>query len=138
MKDLEVGKIYHDDEFDIDINLYLTYAQIQQIVNAVIKASQEDDSWSERQTNIDMLVLFHATNIGKQKLEEIGHDGLLTSGLISKVNGHVLNLHQIYEAIEFTESWKRVGFKFMSQLPDLMKNETFNAVLKKYGNTSKK
>ena len=131
------NKIYHDDEFDIDINEYLTYAQIQQIVNAVIKASKENDSWSERQTNIDMLVLFHATNIGVEKLEEIGHEALLTSGLIDKVNNHVFNLHQVYEAIGFTESWKRAGFKFVSQLPDLVNNETFNAVLKKYGKSSK-
>lgn len=138
MKDLEVGKIYHDDEFDIDINLYLTYAQIQQIVNAVIKASQKDDSWSERQTNIDMLVLFHATNIGKEKLEEIGHDGLLTSGFISKVNGHVLNLHQIYEAIEFTESWKRTVYKLANQLPSVMQSDAFKTVLSNYGKSSKK
>lgn len=132
------SKIYHDDEFDIDINEYLTYAQIQQIVNAVIKASKENDSWSERQTNIDMLVLFHATNIGKEKLEEIGHEALLTIGLISRVNCHVMNLQKVYEAIDFTESWKRAGFKFVSQLPELMNNETLNAFLKKYGNASKK
>ena len=131
-------KVYHDDEFDIDINEYLTYAQIQQIVNAVIKASKENDSWSERQTNIDMLVLFHATNIGVEKLEEIGHEALLTSGLISRVNCHVMNLQKIYEAIDYTESWKRVGFKFVSQLPELMNNETLNAVLKKYSDASKK
>ena len=131
------SKIYHDDEFDIDINEYLTYAQIQQIVNAVIKASKENDSWSERQTNIDMLVLFHTTNIGKEKLEEIGHEALLTSGLISRVNCHVMNLQKVYEAIDFTESWKRALYKLTTQLPEMAKSDAFKAALNKYGKSSK-
>lgn len=131
------SKIYHDDEFDIDINEYLTYAQIQQIVNAVIKAGKENDSWSERQTNIDMLVLFHATNIGVEKLEEIGHEALLTSGLISRVNCHVMNLQKVYEAIDFTESWKRALYKLTTQLPEMVKSDAFKAALNKYGKSSK-
>lgn len=131
------SKIYHDDEFDIDINEYLTYAQIQQIVNAVIKASKENDSWSERQTNIDMLVLFHATNIGVENLEKIGHEALLTSGLISRVNCHVMNLQKVYEAIDFTESWKRALYKLSTQLPEMAKSDAFKAALNKYGKSSK-
>ena len=64
---------------DFAVNRYLTYAQIQQIVNAVEKAAQTDDGWATRETNIDMLVLYHATNLGKEKLEEIGHETLLQS-----------------------------------------------------------
>lgn len=131
-------KVVHSNTYDIDIQQYLTYAQIQQIVNAVEKASKEDDSWSARQTNIDMLVLFHATDIGKEKLEEIGHEALLACGLIDEVNNTVVNLCQIYEAIGFTESMSRVGFKFISQLPKLLDNEMLNAVLNKYGKASEK
>ena len=85
-----------------------------------------------------MLVLFHATDIGKEKLEEIGHEALLTCGLIDEVNNTIVNLCQIYEAIRFTESMTHVGFKFISQLPKLLDNEMFNAVLNKYGKTSQK
>lgn len=131
-------KVIHSNTYDIDIQRYLTYAQIQQIVNAVEAASESDDSWSTRQTNIDMLVLFHATDIGKEKLEEIGHEALLACGLIDEVNNTVVNLCQIYEAIGFTESMARVGFKFISQLPKLLDNEMFNAVLNKYGKASEK
>lgn len=46
-------KVIHSTTYDINIRQYLTYAQIQQIVNAVEMASKEDDSWSARQTNID-------------------------------------------------------------------------------------
>ena len=131
-------KVVHSNIYDIDIRQYLTYAQIQQIVNAVEKASKEEDSWSARQTNIDMLVLFHATDIGKEKLEEIGHEALLACGLIDEVNNTVVNLCQIYEAIGFTESMARVGFKFISQLPKALSNEAISAVLNEYANASKK
>lgn len=131
-------KVIHSNTYDIDIRQYLTYAQIQQIVNAIEATGESDDSWSTRQTNIDMLVLFHATDIEKEKLEEIGHEALLTCGLIDEVNNTIVNLRQIYEAIGFTESMTRVGFKFISQLPKLLDNEMFNAVLNKYGKTSQK
>ena len=70
-------KVIHSDIYDIDIRQYLTYAQIQQIVNAVEMASKEDDSWSARQTNIDMLVLIHATDIGKEKLWQVMRETML-------------------------------------------------------------
>ncbi len=125
-------KIVHSDQYDIDINCYLTYAQIQQIVNAIETNSQENDSWSDRQTNIDMLVLFHATNIGKEKLEKFGHEKLLSSGLIDEVNSKIMNLYQIYEAIDFTESISRAGFKFISQLPKVLDNNALKAILQKH------
>lgn len=137
MKEIKAEVVYSQ-KYDININRYLTYAQIQQIVNAVEATNESDDSWSIRQTNIDMLVLFHATDIGKEKLEEIGHEALLACGLIDEVNNTVVNLCQIYEAIGFTESMSRVGFKFISQLPKLLDNEMLNAVLNKYGKASEK
>ena len=137
MKEIKTEVVYSQ-KYDININRYLTYAQIQQIVNAIEATSESDDSWSTRQINIDMLVLFHATDIGKEKLEEIGHEALLTCGLIDEVNNTIVNLCQIYEAIRFTESMTRVGFKFISQLPKALDNEMFNAVLNKYGKTSQK
>ena len=90
MKEIKTEVVYSQ-KYDININRYLTYAQIQQIVNAIEAASESDDSWSTRQTNIDMLVLFHATDIGKEKLEEIGHEALLTCGLIDEVNNTIDN-----------------------------------------------
>ena len=131
------NQVCHNDEYNIDINRYLTYAQIQQIVNAVVGVDK-GDSWAERQTNIDMLVLFHATDIGKDKLEEIGHEMLLCSGLIETVNNTVENLYQVYEGIEFAESTSRAGIKFLTQLSKLVNSEQFSSLLKKYGKTSKK
>ena len=129
--------VVHNEKYDIDIKQYLTYAQIQQIVNAIEAASKEDDSWSARQTNIDMLVLYHATDIGKEKLEEIGHEALVASGLVEEVNMTIYNYYLIEQAIDYTESMARAGYKFLTQLPKLVNNETFNAVLNKYGAVKK-
>lgn len=129
--------VVHNEKYDIDIKQYLTYAQIQQIVNAIEAASKENDSWSARQTNIDMLVLYHATDIGKEKLEEIGHEALVASGLVEEVNMTIYNYYLIEQAIDYTESMARAGYKFLTQLPKLVNNETFNAVLNKYGAVKK-
>lgn len=126
-------KVVHSTTYDIDIRQYLTYAQIQQIVNAVEKAAQTDDSWAARETNIDMLVLYHATNLGKEKLEEIGHDTLLQSGLIDKVKAQIANYYQLNEALDFTESLPRAAYKLISQLPKALDNDVFKAAMKKYG-----
>lgn len=131
------NQVCHNDEYDININRYLTYAQIQQIVGAVVGVDK-NDFWAGRQTNIDMLVLFHATDIGKDKLEKIGHETLLCSGLIKAVNDTVENLYQVYEGIEFAESTNRAGIKFLTQLSKLVNSEQFSSLLKKYGKTSKK
>lgn len=93
-------KTHYIEEFDINVNDYLTYAEIQVIVNGIIKFN----TWSERQTNIDMLVLNFATDIGAEKLQEIGHEAFLESGLIDAVNNHIVNYTQIYEGIRYTES----------------------------------
>ena len=102
---------------EINVNPYLTYAQIQQIVDGV----KTMDNWAERQINIDIGILYHATDIGKDKIEEFGHDALLQSGLIDKVKSKVKNVSQIYEAIEYTESTKRALAQILKQLPELSK-----------------
>lgn len=136
MKEIK-AQVVHNEKYDININQYLTYAQIQQIVNAVEAASKEDDSWSARQTNIDMLVLYHATDIGKEKLEEIGHEALVASGLVEEVNMTIYNYYLIEQAIDYTESMSRAGFKLISQLPSVLGSEAFAAVLNKYGAVKK-
>lgn len=44
----------HLEKYDVTVNRYLTYAQIQQIAEATMKFH----TWAERQQNIDMLILF--------------------------------------------------------------------------------
>ena len=126
-------KVIHIDVYDIDVQQYLTYAQIQQIVNAVVLASKEDDSWSARQTNIDMLVLMHGTDIGREKLEEVGHEMLVKSGLIDCVRDNIINIDEIYKALDYTESLARAGYKLLKDAAKVIKTDTFKAAMKNYG-----
>ena len=132
MKEIKAMDKVYLEEFDVYVNPYLTYAQIQAIVNGV----KGLDSWAEREQNIDMCVLAFATDIPTEKLEELGHDALLQSGLINAVCGEIKNLFSVYEAIEYTESTKRALAQIVKALPKYQ--EQLDAVVKKYGKPSTK
>lgn len=132
MKEIKAMDKVYLEEFDVYVNPYLTYAQIQAIVNGV----KNLDSWAEREQNIDMCVLAFATDIPTEKLEEVGHDALLQSGLINAVCGEIKNLFSVYEAIEYTESTKRALAQIIKALPKYQ--EQLDAVVKKYGKPSTK
>ena len=132
MKEIKAMDKVYLEEFDVYVNPYLTYAQIQAIVNGV----KGLDSWAEREQNIDMCVLAFATDIPTEKLEEVGHDALLQSGLINAVCGEIKNLFSVYEAIEYTESTKRALTQIIKALPKYQ--EQLDAVVKKYGKPSTK
>ena len=132
MKEIKAMDKVYLYEYDVYVNPYLTYAQIQAIVNSV----KSLDSWAEREQNIDMCVLAFATDIPTEKLEELGHDALLQSGLINAVCGEIKNLFSVYEAIEYTESTKRALAQIIKALPKYQ--EQLDAVVKKYGKPSTK
>ena len=132
MKEIKAMDKVYLEEFDVYVNPYLTYAQIQAIVNGV----KGLDSWAEREQNIDMCVLAFATDIPTEKLEEVGHDALLQSGLINAVCGEIKNLFSVCEAIEYTESTKRALAQIIKALPKYQ--EQIDAVVKKYGKPSTK
>ena len=132
MKEIKAMDKVYLEEYDVYVNPYLTYAQIQAIVNGI----KSLDSWAEREQNIDMCVLAFATDIPTEKLEELGHDALLQSGLINAVCGEIKNLFSVYEAIEYTESTKRALAQIIKALPKYQ--EQLDAVVKKYGKPSTK
>lgn len=132
MKEIKAMDKVYLEEYDVHVNPYLTYAQIQAIVNGV----KGLDGWAERKQNIDMCVLAFATDIPTEKLEELGHDALLQSGLIDAVYCKIENLLNVYEAIEYTESTKRALAQIIKALPKYQ--EQLDAVVKKYGKPSSK
>lgn len=132
MKEIKAMDKVYLAQYDVYVNPYLTYAQIQVIVNGV----KGLDGWAEREQNIDMCVLAFATDIPTEKLEELGHDALLQSGLIDAVKWEIKNLHGVYEAIEYTESTKRALAQIIKALPKYQ--EQLDSVVKKYGNLTKK
>ena len=136
MKEIKGNQTVYLEDYDITVNKYLTYAQIQQIANAVVAAStnDSDDTWANRQTNIDMLMLYHATDIGKEKLEEIGHDVLLTSGLIEAVRCRIENLYNVDEAIDYIENNQRAINKLLKSLPKVLEEtKGLQDLMKKHG-----
>ena len=136
MKEIKGNQTVYLEDYDITVNKYLTYAQVQQIANAVVAASMDDseDTWANRQTNIDMLMLYHATDIGKEKLEEIGHDILLSSGLIKAVVNEIENYFDIYEAINYIEDNQRAIGKMLKSLPKILEeSKGLQGLMKKYG-----
>lgn len=106
------------EEYDIEINNYLTYAQIQQIVNSALHC----ENWAERQQTIDMLMMYHSTNISLEELEKVGHDALLQSGIIKAVQDNIENYYQILQGIDFYNSWIKVLTDFAKQMPSTMEN----------------
>ena len=136
MKEIKGNQTVYLEYYDVTVNKYLTYAQIQQIANAVVAASANDvdDTWANRETSIDMLMLYHATDIGKEKLEEIGHDNLLTSGLIEAVRCCIENLYNVDEAIDYIENNQRAISKMLKSLPKILEDSKgLQALMKKHG-----
>lgn len=120
------------EEFDVYVEPYLTYEQIQQIVRAVVI----QDDWAVRQQMIDMLLLYHLTDVSKEELEQVGHDDLLKSGLIDKVKAVVKNLDKIQEAIEYTQSLPRALKQISDKLPEFKK--IIQEAIAKNGRTNNK
>lgn len=117
MKELKKPENVYLEEYDISVKPYLSYDEIQVILNAVDKF----DKWSERQTNIDVLVLYFCTDIGKDKIEEIGHETLLVSGLIDAVQGHIVNMNEVYVGIAYNDSIGREMKLIMKDLKKIAK-----------------
>lgn len=103
MKELKKPENVYLEKYDISVKPYLSYDEIQVILNAV----EQFDMWSERQTNIDVLMLYFCTDIGKGKIEEIGHELLLSSGLIDDVRREVLNMNEVYAGLAYNDSISR-------------------------------
>lgn len=126
----QLDKVYLKN-YDVHVNPYLTYAQIQQIVNS----ATQFETWAERQQNIDMLVMFHATDIGIEKLQEYTHDDFYISGLIDAVKENIKNYNVIQEALQYSERPLNYLIALTKQLPGLEKK--LQDVISKHGNVSK-
>lgn len=118
MKEIKnIDKIYLD-EFDIYVETYLTYDQIQKISESI--ATQED--WAVRQQTMDMLILYYTTDISQEEMEKVGHDDLLKSGIIDEVKNSIKNLNQVQEAIDYMQSPIKALKQFSDKLPELKKS----------------
>lgn len=104
----------HLEEYGVDVKRYLSYAEIQTIADGCV----ELQTWSERQQNIDMLVLHFAAGIPVEELEKNGHDHYLQSGMIDAVSACVVNIFEIDTAIKFAESPIRLLSLLAKEMPE--------------------
>ena len=109
-------KTVYLEEYGITVNRYLTYAQIQQIVEATMKFH----TWAERQQNIDMLMLVHATDMSVEEIEKHTHDELIQCGLIDKVVLNIENIWDINSALEYHESTQRALAQILAEINKVM------------------
>ena len=100
-------------EYGVKVNQYLTYSQIQSIVDRLKKL----DSWAERQQSIDMCILYFATDLKKEEIENHDHDYWLKTGIIEAVNDKIVNIYQLNEAIDYEESLKKAIVQISRELP---------------------
>lgn len=107
--------IYLSEVYGININQFLTYAQIQKI----IETTMQYKTWAERQTNIDMMILCYATDIGVDVVQATGIDAFVESGLLDEVYSVVENIHQIYMGLEYHESVAKALFELSEKLPEI-------------------
>lgn len=114
MKELkELDPIYLE-EFDIHVKRYLSLSQIQKIINEVLQV----DNFEERESIIDYLILCYITDIGQKKIDELGPDILLQSGLIDEVKLNIRNLHQLLDGIIYHESTGKALREISKRIPE--------------------
>lgn len=111
-------------QWDVEVNPYLSYAQIQGIAKSVM----EFDTWAERQANMDALILHYATNISTEDIERIGVDAFEASGLMDDVRHHIGNLYMIDECIEYHESVKSSLARIAKHINGLDSSELITAI----------
>lgn len=117
--------------YEVEVNLYLTLAEIQQIANGVMQF----DTWSEREQNKNILTLYHATNLSKEDLEKYPYETLVESGLVDAVTKQIRNYNKIDEALNWCESEKRALWQILKESKPML--EAFREKVKVHGKIKK-
>lgn len=126
MKELKGLKEKYLENYDIEVKQYLTFSQIQEIINSILQV----DTYEERENTINYLLLVFMTNIGKEVVDELGPDIFVESGLMSEVKNSIKNIDKLYEGIAYHESTGKALREISKSLPiyleEMKKNGIFN------------
>lgn len=117
MKEIHELKMTYLDKYDVNVKPFLTYAEIQTIVNAI----PADVTWSVRQVIIDKFILGFCTDIEDDELNKMNPDELFGCGLVGAVKNAVWNMDDLYAAIDYEGSATRLIGKLMTELPKYTK-----------------
>lgn len=126
MKELKGLKEKYLENYDIEVKQYLTFSQIQEIINSILQV----DTYEERENTINYLLLVFMTNIGKEVVDELGPDIFVESGLMNEVKDSIKNIDKLYEGITYHESTGKALREISKSLPtyleEMKKNGIFN------------
>lgn len=126
MKELKGLKEKYLENYDVEVKQYLTFSQIQEIINSVLQV----DTYEERENTINYLLLIFMTNIGKDIVDELGPDIFVESGLMNEVKNSIKNIDKLYEGITYHESTGKALREISKSLPtyleEMKKNGVFN------------
>lgn len=114
MKELTVKK-WHNEKYDIDVTCYLTAEQIGNIINAM----HGFDNYHDRIKARDLMILAYCTDIPHDKIDEIGHDMFVQSGLMDWVLYAVENVNVIEDGLKWSEGIERAIIQISKRLPEL-------------------
>ena len=121
MKELkELSSIYLKD-FDVEVRPYLSLCQIQKIINEVLLVN----NFEERESIIDYLILCYCTNIEQKRIDELGADIFIQSGLMDEIKNSIVNFDKLIEGIKYHESTGKALRMIAKNIP-----EDFSHILK--------
>ena len=104
------------DKFGIDsVKVYLTYSQIQNIINTVMQYQ----TWAERQTVIDTMVICYTTDLPQKEVEEKGIDYFVQIGLVNWLHYTVDNYDDIFEGLKYHESVGKAVLELSKNIPQI-------------------
>ena len=126
MKELKELESIYLQSFDVKVKPYLSLSQIQKIINEVLIV----DSFEERESIIDYLILCYTTDINKEKIDQLGSDIFIQSGLIDEVKKNIKNFDKLMEGISYHESTGKALRMIAKNIPEdfnsIFKNEIYN------------
>lgn len=126
MKELKKAERIYLEEFDINVDTYLSLSDIMNIVHGALGYS----NLVERDVFIAMVTLQCATDISENEIDALDEDLIFTSGLVDAVVGCIANYNLIdfyinkyegmdYKIAEFIEVLNQSISDMGNNMPDL-------------------
>ena len=133
MKELQKPERIYIEKFDIYVKPRLSDAEIQQIVNNVIKFK----TWAERERTMNLMMFIYATEISDEdEINALDYDLMNECGVFNTVWNTIHNASSILDAIEFSESILLALSQIAENLPEMLK--PIGEVLKRHGKSTEK
>lgn len=116
MKEIKAREKIYLEDYDIYVTPYLSYEQIEKIIYNM----HTQQNYTDRLKIRDLMVLAYCTDIGNEKIDEIGHEVLYSSGLVDKVLSLVENEYLVTAGLRWGESIEHAISEISKKMPDFL------------------